>query len=255
MEKTGSYCRSFGSPGRWPGQLLFKCATRGVTGVSGAMLSEVLLVALAVALNLRTFLVLRPQSNGKVSLNLPNVGIKQVWDVATLQLLDTGFLEQGDVPAPTLEQLEKLKKVAGLPRDCVGNEGLSLLAFLYLYLAICRKQRTLPSLDIMVWSELPPGAGLGSSAAYSVCVAAALLTACEEVTNPLKDRGSIGSWPEEDLKSINKWAYEGERVIHGNPSGVDNSVSTWGSQLCRSCSPTPRSHEVPRPSWLASEAG
>lgn len=36
------------------------------------------------------------------------------------------------------------------------------------------------------------------------------------------------SWPEEDLKSINKWAYEGERVIHGNPSGVDNSVSTWG---------------------------
>uniref|UniRef100_A0A8I5XW47 mevalonate kinase n=1 Tax=Rattus norvegicus TaxID=10116 RepID=A0A8I5XW47_RAT len=188
-------------------------------------------VALAVALNLRTFLVLRPQSNGKVSLNLPNVGIKQVWDVATLQLLDTGFLEQGDVPAPTLEQLEKLKKVAGLPRDCVGNEGLSLLAFLYLYLAICRKQRTLPSLDIMVWSELPPGAGLGSSAAYSVCVAAALLTACEEVTNPLKDRGSIGSWPEEDLKSINKWAYEGERVIHGNPSGVDNSVSTWGGAL------------------------
>uniref|UniRef100_M0R5W4 Mevalonate kinase n=1 Tax=Rattus norvegicus TaxID=10116 RepID=M0R5W4_RAT len=188
-------------------------------------------VALAVALNLRTFLVLRPQSNGKVSLNLPNVGIKQVWDVATLQLLDTGFLEQGDVPAPTLEQLEKLKKVAGLPRDCVGNEGLSLLAFLYLYLAICRKQRTLPSLDIMVWSELPPGAGLGSSAAYSVCVAAALLTACEEVTNPLKDRGSIGSWPEEDLKSINKWAYEGERVIHGNPSGVDNSVSTWGNPL------------------------
>lgn len=49
--------------------------------------------------------------------------------------------EQGDVPAPTLEQLEKLKKTASLPRDCVGNEGLALLAFLYLYLGICRKQR------------------------------------------------------------------------------------------------------------------
>lgn len=188
-------------------------------------------VALAVALNLRTFLLLRPQSNGKVSLNLPNIGIKQVWDVGTLQLLDTNFLEQGDVPAPTLEQLEKLKKMADLPRDCVGNEGLALLAFLYLYLTICRKQRTFPSLDILVWSELPPGAGLGSSAAYSVCLAAALLTACEEVSNPLKDRGSDGRWPEEDLKSINKWAYEGERVIHGNPSGVDNAVSTWGGAL------------------------
>lgn len=54
--------------------------------------------------------------------------------------------EQGDVPTPTLEQLEKLKKMADLPRDCVGNEGLSLLAFLYLYLAICRKQRCVPGL-------------------------------------------------------------------------------------------------------------
>lgn len=47
--------------------------------------------------------------------------------------------------------------------------------------------RALPSLDIVVWSELPTGAGLGSSAAYCVCLAAALLTACEEITNPLKD--------------------------------------------------------------------
>ncbi|KAH0516944.1 Mevalonate kinase [Microtus ochrogaster] len=188
-------------------------------------------VALAVALNLRTFLLLRPQSNGKLSLNLPNIGIKQVWNVAELQLLDTSFLEHGDGPAPTPEQLEKLKKVAGLPGDCVGTEGLAVLAFLYLYLTICRKQRTLPSLDIVVWSELPPGAGLGSSAAYSVCLVAALLTACEEITNPLKDKGAIGRWPDEDLESINKWAYEGERVIHGNPSGVDNAVSTWGGAL------------------------
>ncbi|KAL6067698.1 hypothetical protein STEG23_031502 [Scotinomys teguina] len=188
-------------------------------------------VALAVALNLRTFLLLRPQSNGKVNLTLPNIGIKKVWDVAGLQLLDTSFLEQGDVPAPTPEQLEKLKKVAGLPENCGSTKNLAVLAFLYLYLAICRKQRALPSLDIVVWSELPTGAGLGSSAAYSVCVVAALLTTCEEITNPLKDKGTISRWPEEDLELINKWAYKGERVIHGNPSGVDNAVSTWGGAL------------------------
>uniref|UniRef100_A0A8C8YNN3 Mevalonate kinase n=1 Tax=Prolemur simus TaxID=1328070 RepID=A0A8C8YNN3_PROSS len=49
-------------------------------------------VALAVALNLRTFLQLEPHSNGKVGLHLPNIGVKQVWDVARLQLLDASFL-------------------------------------------------------------------------------------------------------------------------------------------------------------------
>ncbi|XP_054384176.1 mevalonate kinase isoform X15 [Pongo abelii] len=188
-------------------------------------------VALAVALNLRTFLRLEPHSNGKVDLSLPNIGIKRAWDVAGLQSLDTSFLEQGDVTTPTPEQVEKLKDVAGLPDDCAVTERLAVLAFLYLYLSICRKQRALPSLDIIVWSELPPGAGLGSSAAYSVCLAAALLTVCEEIPNPLKDGDCVNRWTREDLELINKWAFQGERVIHGNPSGVDNAVSTWGGAL------------------------
>ncbi|XP_008070616.1 mevalonate kinase isoform X2 [Carlito syrichta] len=136
-------------------------------------------VALAVALNLRTFLRLQPHSDGKVALNLPNIGVMRTWDVARLQVLDTSFLEQGDVTPPTPEQVEKLKEVAGIPEDCAAPEHLSVLAFLYLYLAICQKQR----------------------------------------------------WMEEDLELINKWAFQGERVIHGNPSGVDNAISTWGGAL------------------------
>ncbi|XP_069850783.1 mevalonate kinase-like isoform X2 [Dipodomys merriami] len=139
--------------------------------------------------------------------------------------------EQGDFIAPSPEQMEKLKEAAGVPEDHSTTELLALLAFLYLYLAICRKQRVLPSLDIVVWSELPTGAGLGSSAAYSVCMAAALLTACEEISNPLRDGERVGRWAEVDLELINKWAFQGERVIHGNPSGVDNAVSTWGGAL------------------------
>ncbi|XP_045315711.1 mevalonate kinase isoform X1 [Leopardus geoffroyi] len=215
-----------------------------------AMLSEVLLVsapgkvilhgehavvhgkvALAVAVNLRTFLRLQPHSNGKVCLDLPNIGIKRVWDVARLQLQDTSFLEQGEASAPTAELVEKLKEVAAFPKDCADPQRAAVLAFLYLYLCICRKQRTLPSLDIRVWSELPTGAGLGSSAAYSVCVASALLTACEEIPNPLKDGEPASRWTVEDLELINKWAFQGERVIHGNPSGVDNAVSVWGGAL------------------------
>ncbi|XP_051828962.1 mevalonate kinase isoform X2 [Antechinus flavipes] len=188
-------------------------------------------VALAEALNLRTFLQIKPHKDGKVSLSLPNLGTKRDWDVSKLQLLHAAFLDSGEPTAPTPEQVEKLKVFAGFPTDSSDSECLAVLAFLYLYLFICRKQRHLPGLDIVVWSELPPGAGLGSSAAYSVCLAAALLTFCEEIPSHLREGAASARWTEEELSLINRWAFLGEKVIHGNPSGVDNSISTWGGAL------------------------
>jgi mevalonate kinase len=71
--------------------------------------------------------------------------------------------------------------------------------------------------SVWIRSEIPVGAGLGSSASYSVCISTALLL--------LSGRMNVD---EIDREIINQFAFEAEKVIHGNPSGVDNTVSTFG---------------------------
>ncbi|XP_074868543.1 mevalonate kinase isoform X2 [Carettochelys insculpta] len=189
--------------------------------------------ALAVALNLRTFLQIRPCDRGKVLVHLPDIGASLKWEAVQLQTLlitFSGGLDESKSPTP--EQMDKLKEFAGICSGLPTIESLATLSFLYLYLSISAKYRQVPpSVEIVVWSELPTGAGLGSSAAYSVCLAAALLTACGAIGCPLEDGKSIARWSEEELNLINQWAFRGEQVIHGNPSGVDNSVATWGGIL------------------------
>ncbi len=71
-------------------------------------------------------------------------------------------------------------------------------------------------LKINLGSEIPIGSGMGSSAAVSVCVAAALM--------------KLARW-KVDLEKINEIAYETEKYYHGNPSGVDPAISTYGGFL------------------------
>lgn len=76
-------------------------------------------------------------------------------------------------------------------------------------------------------SELPLGAGLGSSAAFCVSLSGALLAlskCCELDYN----QQSWVALKDSELDLVNKWAFEGEKIIHGKPSGIDNTVSTYG---------------------------
>ncbi|MGD2200674.1 MAG: mevalonate kinase [Candidatus Bathyarchaeota archaeon] len=68
-------------------------------------------------------------------------------------------------------------------------------------------------IDIKVRSDIPVAAGLGSSAAICVATAAAV--------GELFDGGLT-------RQEINDIAYEGEKIVHGTPSGVDNNISTFG---------------------------
>lgn len=96
---------------------------------------------------------------------------------------------------------------------------------------------TLPpglALDISVTGNLPIKSGLGSSASFSVATSAALaaaygLTPCEAKKTPLAASAppALASVPWKRL--VNETAYGAECIFHTNPSGIDNSICTFGS--------------------------
>ncbi len=71
----------------------------------------------------------------------------------------------------------------------------------------------LRSFHAVIESDIPIAAGLGSSAATSVAFTAALL----------KYHGL-----EPSHKLVSRIAFEAERIVHKKPSGIDNTIATYG---------------------------
>lgn len=87
---------------------------------------------------------------------------------------------------------------------------IQAIVFIYKHFQINR------SAQLTIRSDIPIGAGLGSSAAFSVCLV-----------------GCFYLWQNEkiDPDEINQLAYQVECLFHGTPSGIDNTISTYGQSL------------------------
>jgi len=71
-------------------------------------------------------------------------------------------------------------------------------------------------IGIEIDSKLPIAAGMGSSAAISSATAAAVINLL------------TGTVPSLEISNV---AYEGEKIAHGKPSGIDSSVATFGGTI------------------------
>ena len=81
------------------------------------------------------------------------------------------------------------------------------------FAAILEPYRERPPIEVNATAELPAGAGLGCSAAIGVAV----IDAIDDALGRPRSREAIG-------EAALVW----ERVFHGNPSGVDNTMSALG---------------------------
>lgn len=183
--------------------------------------------AIAAATALRCYARTAPRSDHLVHLAMPDISLDAYWDAGALPWDKAQPLEARGTqpPAPSLEPqlLAALDALVSPTFPAGDRRHAASMAFLYLYLHL--GQRT-GGRTFVLRSALPISAGLGSSAAVSVCLASMLLYT--RGTLPVPGEQAV---PEEHTACINGYAFLAEKVIHGEPSGVDNTVATLGGAL------------------------
>lgn len=160
--------------------------------------------ALVVALGLRTRVLLARRGDAGVRIALGDLGVDEGLDWS--QIVGYGDAARrawtADAQDSSVRQLERMRA-----RDSAH----------VVKTALAETVRTLrceaPGIDVEVSSELPVGAGFGSSASVAVATSGALLTLLTGEGRP-------------DL--VERIALEVERRQHGRPSGVDHATVLRG---------------------------
>ncbi|XP_046611362.1 mevalonate kinase [Neodiprion virginianus] len=103
-------------------------------------------------------------------------------------------------------------------------QKLAIEAFFYLFISILKYDEVkIKPFRIQVGTMLSVSSGLGSSASFAVC-----LTTCFVHYVNLQKNVST-TLDKTQLDAISEYALKCEKIMHGNPSGIDNAICTYGS--------------------------
>ena len=195
--------------------------------------------AMAAAISLRSYLLVTSlsKSHHTVTLRFPDISLVHTWDIDSLPWTIFSHPSKKKyyydlVTSLDLDLVEAIEPhvsavSTGEPPEVRKIHQSSASAFLYLFLSL--SSRSTCGSIYTLRSTIPIGAGLGSSASISVCLSTALLLQIRALAGPHPDQPSQECMVQ--LERINRWAFVAEMCIHGNPSGVDNTVATEGKAV------------------------
>ncbi len=142
-------------------------------------------------------------------------------------------------PAPTHANDPDASSKVASARRAVGTiisapSNVFLMTFLLMF-------RAAYAVHVKITSTVPMGSGMGSSAAFCTSLATGFFclsripdASSTALASPFP--GGIGPAPSPlsvplDRVVVNAWAFQGERLVHGTPSGVDNTCSVYGGVI------------------------
>jgi mevalonate kinase len=192
--------------------------------------------AVATCVSLRTWCRVERAAEEVVQLELASLGggagpLRCTWPLAAVrELAAEQGLGGGALPelSPVLQ--EALVVLASRCGAVVSEEHARGVAAFLLLFTVFGAGRS-GGVAAHVWSTLPVGAGLGSSAAFSASVCGALsrwagVRFCEQ------NQAACEAAPCAACRAaLNERTFLAERVLHGSPSGIDNSVAVHGGAL------------------------
>jgi len=195
--------------------------------------------AIAAAISLRSYLHVSflSKSHRTVTVRFPDIELEHTWNIDDLPW--DAFSAPGkkkhyydlvtELDTELLEALQPHLDVVSpkIPESIRKIHHASACSFLYLFLSLANRKT--PPCVYTLRSTIPLRAGLGSSASISVCLSAALLLQIRALSGPHQDQPAQEC--ELQIERINRWAFVGEMCIHGNPSGIDNTVSSGGKAV------------------------
>ncbi|KAK9470353.1 ribosomal protein S5 domain 2-type protein [Dipodascopsis tothii] len=185
--------------------------------------------AIAAAVSMRSYLLMSASADpDALTIQFPDVSFTHTWSLASLPWDKFEAVRAHERVRPGTELHEDLVAALEPALGTVADsfQRVSALTFLYLYLSICRREQT--GVVATVRSTLPIGAGLGSSASISVCIASAMCVLTGEVPVPTGEDSPMNY---ASTEIIDGWAFLGEKCIHGTPSGIDNTVASHGGAV------------------------
>ena len=176
---------------------------------------------MAASISLRSYLLVTTASVSRASVTLafPDISLQHTWYLDELpfaafqhEAKAKRFDEQVSVLDTDLVaaiQPHVANVSTQLPAKARHQHHAAASCFLYLLLSL--GSAGMSSCVYSLRSTIPIGAGLGSSASISVCIAAALLMQSSHISGPSASTSS--SQAERTLDIINFWAFVGELCI------------------------------------------